>query len=79
MRPPCLDFAPDSLGDDPAICIKCLWDVGCHYSPFALGWDDGFAGLTTGITFDSDPSGEQSAQYDSGRNQGEVDYFRSHI
>ena len=27
---PCPDFAPDTLGDDPAVCIRCLWHRSDH-------------------------------------------------
>jgi hypothetical protein len=26
----CRNFAPDSLGDDPRVCIACLWHVKDH-------------------------------------------------
>ena len=76
IRPACRDFAPDSLGDDPRICIACLWSVSDHNTPFALGWDDGYEGLVTGLTFDFDPSSTASVSYDRGRTQGETDRAR---
>jgi len=76
IRPVCRDFAPDSLGDDPRICIACLWSVEDHTTPFALGWFDGYEALATGVTFDNDPGSRRSIEYDRGRTQGETDRAR---
>jgi hypothetical protein len=73
---PCLDFAPDSLGEAPQVCIACLWSVVDHDTPFALGWNDGFYGFVTGLTFDDDPDSLRSQAYDRGRTQGEIDQAR---
>jgi hypothetical protein len=72
----CDDFAPDSLGDAPQVCIACLNHVDDHHSPFAYGWSDGFEGLVTGITYDNDPESPRSVAYDRGRTQGEIDRER---
>ena len=72
----CDAFAPDSLGEDPQVCIACLNHVEFHHDPFAYGWSDGFEGLTTGITYDDDPASERSVAYDRGRTQGEIDAER---
>lgn len=74
---PCADFAPDSLGEDPEVCSGCLWYADSHTTPFAYGWSDGFAGLSTGMTFHDDPNGAASVAYDRGRTQGEIDKARA--
>jgi hypothetical protein len=73
----CRNFAPDSLGEDPAVCSGCLWHAADHDSPFALGWVDGFEGYVNGITLYADPGDPRGRAYDRGRTQGEADRARS--
>lgn len=37
----CRAFAPDSLGDNPAVCSGCSWHALDHSDRFALGWVQG--------------------------------------
>jgi hypothetical protein len=73
MKAPCSDFSPDSLGDDPAVCIGCLWHVSSHSTPFAAGWQDGYEGWPDA---QGDRSAAWSANYAAGLAQGKIDAAR---
>lgn len=67
----CKRFAPDSLGDDAALCSSCLLDVYEHQDPFAQGWIDGLHGAQKGPETDA-----WSRLFEKGRKQGAIDKER---